>query len=88
MSRIQFSEDAWEEYQYWLMQDKKTVRKINALLKEIQRTPFSGTGKPEPLKGELSGMWSRRINSEDRLVYRYENDVIMVEQCKGHYEDM
>ncbi|MCD8119194.1 MAG: Txe/YoeB family addiction module toxin [Lachnospiraceae bacterium] len=88
MSRIQFSEDAWEEYQYWLMQDKKTVKKINSLLKEIQRTPFAGTGKPEPLKGDLSGVWSRRINGEDRLVYRYENDIIMVEQCKGHYEDM
>ncbi|MCC8162004.1 MAG: Txe/YoeB family addiction module toxin [Lachnospiraceae bacterium] len=86
MSKILFAEDAWEEYQYWLTQDRKTMKKINALLKEIQRTPFEGSGKPEPLKGDLSGMWSRRINEKDRLVYRYENDVIMIEQCKGHYE--
>lgn len=86
MSKILFAEDAWKEYQYWLDHDKRAVRKINALLKEIQRTPFSGTGKPEPLKGDMSGMWSRRINGEDRLVYRYENDTVMVEQCKGHYE--
>lgn len=87
MSKIQFAEDAWEEYLYWLSHDKKTLKKINTLLKEIQRTPFEGTGKPEPLKGDLRGMWSRRINHEDRLVYRFENDTVMVEQCKGHYED-
>ncbi|MCD7955350.1 MAG: Txe/YoeB family addiction module toxin [Lachnospiraceae bacterium] len=86
MSKIQFAEDTWDDYLYWQTQDKKTLRKINALLKEIQRTPFEGAGKPEPLKGDLSGMWSRRINSEDRLVYRYERDTVIVEQCKGHYE--
>lgn len=85
MSKITFAEDAWEEYLYWQLQDKKTLRKINGLLKEIQRTPFEGSGKPEPLKGDLTGVWSRRINSKDRLVYRYENDVVIVEQCKGHY---
>ncbi|MCD7708761.1 MAG: Txe/YoeB family addiction module toxin [Clostridiales bacterium] len=87
MSKIQFAEDAWEEYQYWIAHDKKTLKKINALLKETQRTPFGGLGQPESLKGDCDGMWSRRINEKDRLVYRYENDVVIVEQCKGHYDD-
>lgn len=87
MSDIKFIEDAWNEYQYWLFQDKKMLRKINALLKEVQRTPFEGTGKPEPLKGDLSGSWSRRITEKDRLIYRFEDDTVIVLQCKGHYED-
>lgn len=87
MSKITFAEDAWEEYLYWQSQDKKTLRKINALLKDIQRTPFSGEGKPEPLKGDQNGRWSRRINNKDRLVYQFENGVITVTQCKGHYDD-
>ena len=69
------------------MQDKKTLRKINALLKDIQRSSFQGEGKPEPLKGELTGKWSRRINEKDRLVYEVNNDIIVVLQCKGHYDD-
>lgn len=87
MTSITFSEDAWDEYIYWQAQDKKTLRKINALLKEIQREPYNGAGKPEPLKGDLSGKWSRRINDKDRLVYEIENDTVIVQQCKGHYED-
>lgn len=87
MSKITFAEDAWKEYLYWQTQDRKTLKKINSLLKEIQRTPFEGAGKPEPLKGDLSGVWSRRINDKDRLVYRFENDIVIVEQCKGHYDD-
>ena len=87
MSRITFAEVAWEEYLYWQMQDKKTLREINALLKEIQRDPFHGEGKPEPLKGELTGNWSRRINDKDRLVYEVEQSMIIVKQCKGHYAD-
>lgn len=87
MSKITFAEDAWEEYLYWQTQDKKTLKKINSLLKEIQRTPFEGAGKPELLKGDFSGVWSRRINDKDRLVYRFENDIVIVEQCKGHYDD-
>ncbi len=87
MSNIQFVEDAWEDYQYWITHDKKTLKRINDLLKEIQRTPFEGSGKPEPLKGDLSGMWSRRINEKDRLVYRYEDNMVIVMQCKGHYDD-
>lgn len=87
MSKITFSEDAWEEYLYWQFQDKKVLKKINTLLKEIQRTPFSGTGEPEGLRGNLSGKWSRRINQKDRLVYEVLDDMIIVTQCKGHYED-
>ena len=87
MSKITFSEDAWREYVDWQLQDRKTLKKINELLRDIQRMPFQGIGKPEPLKGELSGMWSRRINEKDRLIYEVINDMIIVLQCKGHYEE-
>lgn len=87
MSKITFAENAWEEYLYWQIRDKKILKKINMLLKEIQRTPFEGSGKPEPLRGELSGSWSRRITEKDRLVYEISNDIILVKQCKGHYSD-
>lgn len=83
---MKFTEDAWKEYLYWQGQDKKTLRKINALLKDIQRDPFNGEGKPEPLKNR-EGDWSRRINEKDRLVYRVEDDIINIKQCKGHYHD-
>ena len=87
MTSITFAEDAWEEYLEWQIQDKKTLKKINTLLKEVQRTPFEGTGKPEPLKGNLEGKWSRRINDKDRLVYEVLDGTIIVQQCKGHYND-
>ncbi len=86
MSEIMFSEDAWDEYMYWLGQDKKTLRKINKLIKSAQRDPFNGEGKPEPLKNK-EGDWSRRINEFDRLVYRFEDGTLFIKQCKGHYED-
>ena len=86
MSKITFSENAWEEYLYWQSHDKKTMKKINALLKVIQRTPFTGEGKPEPLKG-VPDVWSRRINDKDRLVYAVKEDNVCVVQCKGHYQD-
>lgn len=86
MSKITFSENAWEEYLSWQATDKKILKKINKLLKEIQRTPFSGEAKPEPLKWSPDS-WSRRINEKDRLVYKVENDNINVIQCKGHYND-
>ena len=86
MSKIIFSENAWEEYLYWQTTDKKILKKINQLLKEVQRTPFHGEGKPEPLKG-TSGSWSRRINKKDRLVYEVTKNDIFIIQCKGHYED-
>ena len=87
MSDIIFAEDAFEEYLYWLNQDKKTLKKINKLIKEVLRDPFHGEGKPEPLSGNLSGKWSRRINEKDRLVYTSENGSITIYQCKGQYSD-
>ena len=87
MSKITFAEDAWDEYLYWQTQDKKTIKKINSLLKAIQRTPFDGEGKPEELKGEQSGKWSRKINDKDRLVYEVNKEGIVITQCKGHYGD-
>lgn len=86
MSKIIFAELAWEDYLYWQTQDKKTLKKINTLLKEIQRNPFEGLGNPEPLKGDTKN-WSRRINSKDRLVYEVAESGIIVKQCKGHYDD-
>ena len=86
MSKITFSENAWEEYLYWQATDKKILKKINKLLKEIQRTPFVGEGKPEPLKWS-SKSWRRRINEKDRLVYEVTDDNINIIQCKGHYKD-
>ncbi len=87
MNEITFAEDAWEEYLYWQANDKKTLKKINSLLKAVQRSPYDGEGKPEPLKGDKNGKWSRRINEKDRLVYSFENGSITVIQCKGHYND-
>ncbi len=83
--RIVFSRNAWEDYTSWLMEDKKTLKKINDLIKEIQRTPFEGKGKPEPLKFDLSGYWSRRIDREHRLVYQYKNNQILIYSCRYHY---
>ena len=76
---------AWEDYLYWQQNDKKTLKKINNLIKDIQRTPFSGIGSPEALKHNLSGWWSRRINLEDRLVYKIENESVILLQCRKHY---
>lgn len=80
-----FTEESWEDYLYWLKNDRKLLRKINKLLKEIKRTPFSGTGKPEPLKYKLKGCWSRRINDEHRLVYEIDIDEIRIISCRYHY---
>jgi toxin YoeB len=87
MSKITFTEPAWEENLSWQSEDKKTWKSINELIKAIQRNPFRGIGKPEPLKGELTGKWSRRINKKDRLLYEVTNDMIVIIQCKGHYAD-
>ena len=87
MGKIIFAEDAWEEYLYWQSQDKRTLKKINSLLKSIQREPFTGEGKPGPLKDNPNGEWSRRINDKDRLVYTVNNEGIIITQCKGHYDD-
>jgi toxin YoeB len=80
-----FLSPAWEDYLYWQQTDKSILRKINSLIKEIERTPFEGTGKPEPLKHNLAGWWSRRLNLEHRLVYRIENESIIILQCRYHY---
>lgn len=82
---ICFHEHAWEDYVYWQQIDKKTLKRINALIKECQRTPFSGTGKPEPLKGNWAGYWSRRIDEEHRLVYRFEENTLTIAACLYHY---
>ena len=80
MNNISFTNKAWEEYCYWQNQDKKTLKKINLLLEDICRNNFIGIGKPEPLKGYLSGFWSRRIDSENRMVYRIKDNLIEVIQ--------
>ena len=86
MKKIWFDE-AWEDYVYWQTQDKRTLKRINMLLKDIERGNFEGIGKTEPLKGDLSGFWSRRIDDVNRLVYRQRGDVLEIVSCKGHYED-
>lgn len=85
--KIQFNEEAWEQFLYWMEQDKKTLRKINKLLADIERNGNKGLGHPEPFKGNLSGFWSREIDEKNRLVYIIENDIITVIQCKNHYSD-
>ena len=87
MKKIWF-EEAWEDCLYWQTQDKKTIKRINSLIKDIERGNwFEGIGKAEPLKGELSGFWSKRIDETNRLVYRINNGVIEILSCKGHYDD-
>ena len=85
--RLLWEDRAWDEYLYWQTQDRKTLKRINALLKDMQRSPLEGIGKPEPLKAELSGWWSRRIDDANRIVYREEAGAIVIAACKGHYED-
>lgn len=82
--KLIFSENAWDDYLYWQKTDKQTQR-INQLISDIQRSPFEGVGKPEPLKHALSGYWSRRINSEHRIVYRTDNDPVFIAQLRYHY---
>ena len=83
---IQCDFEAWEDYLYWQGQDKKTLKRINQLVKDISRNPFEGIGKPEPLKGKLTGFWSRRIDEEHRLVYIVEDDIVVLISCRGHYD--
>jgi len=82
---VSFHKDAWNDYLYWQQTDKKLLRKINELIKAIQRSPFEGIGKPEPLKFGMAGKWSRRINHEHRLVYQVKEDTIFILQCRYHY---
>ncbi len=83
--KLIFSEQAWEDYLYWQAHDPKLVLRINALIKECTRTPFTGTGKPEPLRAPMSGWWSRRITQEHRLVYRTSQDGLLMAQLRYHY---
>ena len=83
-----WSDKAWDDYLYWQTQDKKTLKKVNQLVKDIERNNFEGIGKPEALKGNLSGFWSRRIDDANRLIYRINGDFIDILSCKGHYEDV
>lgn len=85
MRNIAFTADAWEDYIYWQSQEKKTLRRINELNRDTQRTPFEGIGKPEPLKGNLSGFWSRRIDETNRLVYEVTDAEIAIISCRYHY---
>ena len=85
MHKIWFDE-AWIDYIYWQTQDKKTLKRINNLIKDTERNPFEGIGKPEPLKGNLSGFWSRHIDDTSRFVYRINNDKLEILSCRDHYE--
>lgn len=85
MRSIHFDPDAWEDFLFWLANDLKMARRITRLIAEIQRDPFSGIGKPEPLKGGLSGYWSRRINDEHRLVYRADDAEVKILKARYHY---
>lgn len=85
--RLLWEESAWEDYCNWQKQDKKTLKRINMLIKDIQRNTYEGIGKPEPLRGNLSGWWSRRIDSVHRVVYREKDGAIIIASCGGHYDD-
>ncbi|MBK6905613.1 MAG: Txe/YoeB family addiction module toxin [Rhodocyclaceae bacterium] len=82
---IKFSTRAWEDYLYWQSVDRSMLKRINQLIRDIERDPFAGIGKPEPLKHQLNGFWSRRIDSCHRLVYALEGDVLLIAQCRDHY---
>lgn len=83
--KLLFVEDAWEDYLYWQNYDKNMLKRINALIKECMRDPYGGIGKPEALRFDMAGYWSRRINAEHRLVYRCDEDKLVILQCRYHY---
>ena len=83
--RLLWEDRAWEDYLYWQMQDKKTLKRINQLIRDIERNPIEGLGKAEPLKGNLSGWWSRRIDDTNLLFYRVRGEIIEIAACRGHY---
>ena len=83
--KIIFLDQGWEDYLYWQSTDKSILKKVNSLIKEIERMPFEGNGKHEPLKHNLAGWWSRRINLEHRIVYKIDNDATVILQCRYHY---
>jgi toxin YoeB len=81
-----FVDESWEDYQYWIRTDKKILARINDLIKDISRNPYTGIGKPEPLKYKYKGYWSRRITDEHRLIYQVKNDEIFILKCRFHYD--
>lgn len=83
---VSFRERAWQDYLFWQETDKQILKRINTLIKDIQRNPFTGIGKPEPLKHQFSGFWSRRINDEHRLVYTFIEAELIIVQCRYHYD--
>ena len=85
MRKLAWEKNGWDDYLYWQSQDRKTLRRINKLIDSVLKTPFEGIGKPEPLKENLSGYWSRRINEADRLVYKVSDNYIVVISCRYHY---
>ncbi len=84
--RLVWEDDAWEDYLYWQTQDRKILKRVNLLIKDIRRSPFDGIGKPEPLKHNLSGWGSRRIDDTDRIVYYEQDGIIYIVSCRGHYD--
>lgn len=82
---LSWSENAWDDYLYWQKTDKQTLKRINTLIKEMQRTPYEGIGKPEPLKFDLAGYWSRRIDHEHRIVYKVQDNQLIIIMCRYHY---
>lgn len=84
--RLLWEDRAWDDYLYWQTQDKKVLKRVNLLIKDIRRNPFDGVGKPEPLKNNLSGWWSRRIDETNRIVYYEQGGIIYVVSCRGHYD--
>ena len=85
--KIVWFDEAWDDYVYWQTQDKKTLKRINELVKDSKRNGYAGIGKPEPLKGEFSGFWSKRIDETHRFVYRIKDGVLEILSCKGHYDE-
>ncbi|MDU1043067.1 MULTISPECIES: Txe/YoeB family addiction module toxin [Peptoniphilus] len=86
INSIKWDFEAWQDYLYWQKNDRVIFKRINQIIKDIKRSPFEGIGKPEALRNNLSGLWSRRINKEHRVVYLIEEDTIVIFQCKGHYK--
>lgn len=84
--RLLWEDRAWNDYLYWQKQDKKTIKRINALIKDIQRNTFEGIGKPEPLRDNLAGLWSRRIDDANRIVYFVQEETVFIISCRGHYD--
>ena len=82
-----WSDEGWEDYLYWQTQDRRTLKRVNELIKDIERDPFKGKGKPEPLRYEWQGYWSRRINDKDRIIYRIHNNQLEIAACRSHYDD-